>query len=159
MEPAPHAFAPAYTSNTRRETVYGGEIWGAWSPVARWKLMPSYSWLQRKSYLYWALGGATQYQIPSEDPKHSPRLRSMVDLSRTWQLDAAIYYTSAIAYYRLPGDPKFDLRINWRPTRRQEWSFGVFDALEKSGVEAAPEGPFLSSEARRNWQLKWVYRF
>ncbi|MBI4902320.1 MAG: TonB-dependent receptor plug domain-containing protein [Acidobacteria bacterium] len=157
--PTPYVYGQTKVWNARNETIYGGEVWGAWSPLPKWKLMPSYSWLRRNAYELEGLNTLKRFLVSGEEPAHQVRFRSLLDLTSTWQLDTAFYYTSAFPMHKIAAHPRLDVRVSWRPTRKQEWSAGLFDATEGPALEGPPEGPALSGQMRRMWQLKWVYRF
>lgn len=151
---------PMTIDNGGRGRSYGGEVASEWQVTDRWRLIPSYSYLNETRwkpsntpYLsYW--WDSTPATLP-----HQGQIRSQHDLSRTLKLDLMARAWTRDAPNGLPGAALLDVRLAWRPLRSSEISFAVQDLTNHHVLEAYPEIASPSIPIRRTFTIKWSQRF
>jgi iron complex outermembrane receptor protein len=138
---------------------HGAELATTWNAARRWRLTGGYSWLRVETDAYAGATGLDQYRTSSAPPHHQWDVRSNFDLTRTIQIDAALYYTAAMLQTGIPQHLRADLRIGWRPSANIEFSIGVQDALEANHVEYESTRFNQISMVPRNFYAKATWRF
>jgi iron complex outermembrane recepter protein len=113
---------------------YGGEVSVEFSATKSWSLRCGYSWLRIIPWDYSQRLSTSEIPGPT-DPQHQAQVHSNLDLTRTIELDAAMYYTGSIPAFALPAHWRADLRLGWRPWRWVEFSLAGQDLLSPEHAE------------------------
>ena len=139
---------------------YGGEVWTTWQARPRWRLVPSYSYLDEKRWAPTPPTGVFYLWdgIPARF-RHQGLLRSQHDLSRTVQLDLAARVRSREQTLGLPGVLLVDARLSWRPTRMVELGLSARNLTNRKVMECYPEAFIAAIPLRRTIVLSWTQRF
>jgi iron complex outermembrane recepter protein len=164
--PPPLVFAPGPVFSLRftmanggSSRSYGGEIWGSFQVQRRWKLIPSYSymnearWLPATEYFQYAWDG-TPASLP-----HQASLRSQHDLSRTVQFDLMARVRSRDNWLNLPGALLLAARLSWRPVRGGELSLTARNLTNRKTVESYADMIASAIPLRRTFAAGWTQRF
>jgi iron complex outermembrane receptor protein len=155
----PYLEIPIATTNQRHGESYGSELSATWNPSSRWRLIGGYGWLRVETRDYAGDTGIDQLRTSSATPHHQWEARSYFDLTRTIQIDTAIYYTAAMLQTGIPQHLRGDQRLGWRPSPRFELSIGVQDAFESRHLEYESTRFNQISEIPRNFYGKGTWRF
>jgi iron complex outermembrane recepter protein len=155
----PYLVIPVNTGNQRHGESYGAELSAAWNPTSRWRLTGGYNWLRVETQAYAGDVNTDELRTSLATPHHQWQGRSYFDLTRTVQIDCALYYTAAMLDTGIPQHLRADLRIGWRPVAKLEFSIGVQDALEANHVEYESTRFNQISEIPRNVYAKAIWRF
>ncbi len=155
----PYLELPLNIDNQRYGESYGAELAATWNANQRWRLTGGYSWLRVETRAYAGDNGLDQFRTSSATPHHQWELRSNFDLSRTVQIDSALYYYAAMLQTGIPQHVRGDLRIGWRPSPKIEFSIGVQDAFEPYHVEYESTRFNQISQVPRNYygRLTWSF--
>jgi iron complex outermembrane recepter protein len=138
---------------------YGGEIWATWHVTPRWRLLPSYSYLNESRWAAQSPGTVNRFDgEPSSFPQQG-LMRSQFDISRTVQLDVMARARSRDDDLGLPGAVLADVRLGWRPTRAGELSLAVRNVANRHIYAGYPEVITFAIPLRRTFSVKWVERF
>jgi iron complex outermembrane receptor protein len=114
---------------------FGGEVWGSFQVNERWRLTPSYSylnetrWAPSNGYFAYVWDGT-----PAELP-HQAIVRSQHDLSRQLKFDLMMRAHSRDTTLNLPAAVLLDARLAWRPTRSGELSLTVNDLTNREVLD------------------------
>jgi iron complex outermembrane recepter protein len=148
--PIPHLVLPEYTYNSLSGDTYGAELSAQWRVSDDWKIIASYSWLHMN---------LNPSDLTSGDsPQHQFQIRSYLNLTKTTELNAAVYYVSSLPDQQVPSYVRADLGVVWRPNRN--WEFGIWG--ENLVGEHTEFGSYRTpdlSEVPRNIFGKVVWRF
>jgi iron complex outermembrane recepter protein len=155
----PYLEIPVVTGNGRYGESYGAELATTWNATDRWRLTGGYNWLRVETHPYAGDTGPDEFRTSSATPHHQWEVRSNFDLTRTIQIDTALYYTAAMLETGIPQHLRGDLRIGWRPKPKIEFSLGVQDAFEANHVEYESTRFNQTSEVPRNFYGKFTWRF
>lgn len=138
---------------------YGSETAATWQISPKWRLIPSYSYLNERQWLPASLSTNYEWDLRSSSAPHQGLLRSQYDLSHKWQLDLMARARSRNSSFDLPGVMLFDARIGWRPGKGSEFSFAMQNIVGRPVVEAVSEVPFVAIPLRRTFTFRWTQRF
>ncbi len=135
---------------------YGGEIWSTWQVRPKWRLIPSYSYLDAT---LWKPGPAYGWLLDSFSSPHQGLIRSQHDLSRNWQFDLMARARSRDAQFNIPGVVLVDARLGWRPRRGTEFSFSAQNLTGRNVLEAYSQSAFASIPLQRIFVFRWTQKF
>jgi iron complex outermembrane recepter protein len=155
----PYLEIPALYGNQRFGESYGAELATTWNATNRWRLTGGYSWLRVATHSRPGDLSLDEARTSSATPHHQWNLRSNFDLTRTIQIDTALYYYAAMPQTGIPQHLRGDLRIGWRPVSKIELSIGVQDAFEANHVEYESTRFGQTSQVPRNFYGKMMWRF
>jgi iron complex outermembrane receptor protein len=152
--------AAAIVGNGGRGRSYGGEIWTTWQVRSRWRLIPSYSYLDEARWPP-AADGALRYIWDGTPARlaHQALVRSQFDVSRTVQLDLQARAKSKEQAFQLPGMVLVDARLGWRPVRTMELSLSVRNLMNRKNIECYPEVMVAAIPLRRTFVWALTERF
>ena len=134
---------------------YGGETSATWQVMPKWRLLPSYSYLDEARWLPQGM----VWDFLDSGSRHQALLRSQHDLTRKLQLDLMARARSRIIAFDLPGAVLFDARIGWRLTRQSELSLSVTDLTDRETFETYSQTPFVAIPSRRTYVFRWRQSF
>jgi len=151
-----HLLSKILYTNSRYGQAEGVELSAIWTASKRWKWMGGYSWLRIHSHAYPGEIDQKLAYAEADSPENQFQVRSYFDVSRTVQLDAAIYCYGGIIGNSLAGVPptplhlRGDLRLGWRPNTKLEFSGGVQNAFDPNHLEFGSPRVLAGSEVPRN---------
>jgi iron complex outermembrane receptor protein len=159
-DPGPaHIVIPLYEGNGGHGESYGGEISSNWNVNEHWRLTPSYSYLilNRRQ-------DASNFAVPSlptsvQDPRNQFQLRSILDLSRRVQLDAAAFYAAALPGLSVAAYARVDARLGYRLRQDVEVSVAGRNLQGGRHQELISLGPYPSATVGRSFLLKLTWEF
>ena len=159
--PAPHVIVPHILTNLRDGNAYGFEINSTYTPLDRWKVSGSYSYLQQITHS--TAPGKIVFSFPGQDgdnPRNQFQLHSYLTLPRNLEADASVYFVGALAGQAVPRYTRLDSRLGWRPTHALELSVGAQNLLDASHYEFKPYWEYLASgKVERSFYGRLTWRF
>lgn len=166
----PTANAPGYVeqlttfANARYGQSRGAEGSVTWRATSRWKLAGGYSWLRVTTGAYAGQDPALPGYRINQTPHHQFQIRSYHDLTRTLELDSALYYVSSFVDgpqmdIPIPRHVRADVRLGWRPNHALEISAGVQNAFDPSHPEMISSGLQQLLEVPRNVYGSVTWKF
>jgi iron complex outermembrane recepter protein len=155
----PYLEIPVSYENDRHGESYGAELSTTWNATTRWRLLGGYNWLRAETHSAPGDASVDEVRTSSATPHHQWIARSNFDLTRTIQIDAALYYYAAMPQTGIPQHLRGDLRIGWRPSAKIELSIGVQDAFEANHLEYESTRFTQLSEVPRNFYGKVTWKF
>lgn len=138
----------------------GFEVAANWQVLEWWRLQPSFAYLN----LQFKLDSDSNDTMSAFDALRNPHkkvmLRSIMDVSKTVDIDASLYYTDGVHAAGLKSYTNFNLRIGWRPVKRLELSLIGQNLLDKLHDEFPPS-LFLTvnNEVQRSVTGKITWNF
>jgi iron complex outermembrane receptor protein len=106
---------PIVLSNTLTARTSGVEISATAQAGARLQLRGSYSFLRERFGRAPGSRDITGGTSEANDPSHIGAVRSALDLPSNLELDATIWFASALPAPAVPGYAEMNLRLGWRP--------------------------------------------
>jgi iron complex outermembrane recepter protein len=103
--------------------------------TGRWRLIPSYTFLQMKITRDAASQDDTVEGTVGDSPKHQGGLRSSCNLPHNLEWDAAMYYVSPLALGPVPAYTRVDTRFGWRARESLELSVAGQNLLTPRHLE------------------------
>lgn len=152
----PRAFPVQVASDFTGDSA-GAELTADWQVTPIWRLRAGYTELRvhtEPASGTIARGGNRSISL---DPNHQASLRSALDLSRSWELDADLRYVGPIGNQALPGYAEMDARLGWRPGAGWEYSIVGQNLLHPEHAEF--DAPGSRSEIPRSVFAKASWEF
>jgi iron complex outermembrane receptor protein len=150
---------PYQVGNMMKGHTYGAELSTTWKATERWKLTGSYSWLKMQMQL---LSGSTDtYSINSADrsPQHQLQFHSYLDLPHRFELDGALYFTSALPGWNVTPYTRCDIRAGWRWEDHTDFSLVGQNLLSGRHLEALSDGELPATSIHRSVYGRIEWRF
>jgi len=94
-----------------------------------------------------------------QSPRHQGHVRSYWSVSRTVELDAALYLVDDLPYFAVPSYARFDARVGWSPIRELTFSVVGQNLLDDRHSEFGELGFDTVTEARRAYFGSIAWRF
>jgi iron complex outermembrane receptor protein len=130
-----HLVIPLQLGNGGKSETTGIEAAARWVPAKQWQLAAGYTWFERKS-LGASSGSALALQFnPSDNPRNQFHVRSVINLHKNLECDAALYYVDKLSSIAVPRYLRTDVRFGWRPNDAIELSFSGQNLFDKSHLE------------------------
>jgi iron complex outermembrane receptor protein len=156
LEPNPHGTGSVFLNRADGRT-HGIELWGAWQPLASWRLSAGLV-AQRVSTSLEAgskdASGATG--LATADPEHYASLRSSWDIAPGHEFDVMMRWVGKLPNPAVPAYTAVDLRYGWQVARNLELSLIGRNLLDPH------HGEFGAAAARSDYEralmLKLVWR-
>jgi iron complex outermembrane receptor protein len=157
----PVAVLPSVFSNSLRGHTSGFEASVQWSARPNWRLVGGYSSLCSELQFTGSGPSPATLGLPSvlPDPAHRFQLRSLYDLTRKLELDAALYAVSSVPGYAIPAYFRPDLRLGWRISPAFELSVKAENFLNRRHYEYLDEGWGASSRFGRRSYAALLWHF
>jgi iron complex outermembrane recepter protein len=150
LTPQPHLNIVTRFGNLMRGETHGVEIASNWNVAGRWRVIPSYSWLQFNMRLDANSLDPRSLGIERRSPRHQYQFRSNLDISRTLQFDAAAFYTSSLPNLAVPAYTRLDARLGYRPRQDLEVSLSGQNLQGGRHAEFISDGPYTRATIGRS---------
>jgi iron complex outermembrane recepter protein len=149
---------PFVAANNMGGGTYGGEVFGDWRVLPKWRLLGSYSYLQmslRKN-------SNSLDPLPDNPAGSSPHnqvyLRSSLDLGRHFEHDFIVRHVGSLPGLNIPSYNSLDMHVSWKAASGIELSIGSQNLLNDRHLEFIPD--FLNTaptEVKRTvyGQITW----
>ena len=156
--PPPHYLIPAQFGNGLLGYTKGVEIAPEFRPVDRWRLRGAYS------FLHMNIGRApnsrdigTAAGIVGSSPQNQVWVQSLLDISKSFQLDLTYRYVSALPAEAVPAYTTGDARLGWRLSRLLDLSLVGHNLLQPYHFESAGDpGPLVGIRRSAYLKLTWT---
>jgi iron complex outermembrane receptor protein len=165
--PAPYLLETAHTANGAAETGKGAEASLAWQVLPDWKLEGSYTFVLIDSWVSGSAAPGSLYGDEKEPSRNKWRLQSYVNLSKSWELDTFLYWTSEASPVTNIGSPnvlvpaytRLDVRIGYKAGRHWRLSLAGQNLLQARHLEGTTELLTAYSYVNRGVYLKSTWQF
>jgi iron complex outermembrane receptor protein len=158
LEPlSPPAAFPVVINSGLNGYSAGAELTAEWQATPTWRLRAGYTQLHVSSAPQPGRPDRASGRNVANDPTHQLLLRSLWDLSPTWDFDATLRSISSIANQRVPGYTELDLRLGWQATAALQFSLSGQNLLHAHHAEFNPPGS--RREIPRSVYAKATWRF
>lgn len=141
--PPAHLFIPFAFENGGHGRTYGAEVAATWSPTGLWRFTAGYSRLN----IDIKVGPFSQSTDPKAleggSPGNQLQFASYLNLGKTWDVDAFLYYAGRLKAFDVPQYTRVDARLGWRPTESLELSFIAQNLLDRGHLEFDTAGSFF----------------
>ncbi len=127
-----HLVIPLRLDNGGTAKTKGIEAAADWAVTTHWKLAAAYSLFDRTTDAGASVGGLG---TAGDSPRNQFNIRSLLNLSNRFELDAAVYYVGKLAALEVPRYLRTDVRFGWRVSEALEMSFVGQDIFDKRHVE------------------------
>ena len=152
--PVPHFTLQTRFGNLMQGQTYGIEIASNLNVTERWRLIPSYSWLNLAMRVDPASTDTiSRSLVEGNSPRHQIQFRSNLDISRKFQFDAAAYYTSVLRGTAVPAYTRLDARLGYRPAPSFEISLSGQNLQGGRHDEFLSIGPYARASIGRSVML------
>jgi iron complex outermembrane receptor protein len=155
----PHLAMPLLFDYKARATNSGVEATATWKVTNRWKLIPSYTFLNMKVRRNATSLDTTIEQTPGLSPKNQFGVRSFVDLPHHLEWDQTIGYVGALPTAGVPAYTRIDTRFGWRIGESAELSVVGQNLLRPRHAEFFDTFGLDRTEVERSVSLKFTWRF
>jgi iron complex outermembrane receptor protein len=155
----PHLVTPLLFDYRAHATDTGVEAIATWKATNRWKLMPSYTFLNMIVRRNATSGDTTIEQTPGQSPRNQFSVRSFVDLPRHLEWDQTIGYVGALTAAGVPAYARVDTRLGWRIGESAEFSIVGQNLLRPRHAEFFDSYGLSHTEMERSVSLKFTWRF
>ena len=91
----------------------GIEVSSEWRIAEKWRVSSSYTWMDMSLD-----GGNETYE--ESTPANQFQIRSYMDITRTLEINSAIYYYDPVPQYDIPSLTRLDIGVTWRPKNNME---------------------------------------
>lgn len=116
-------------TNEGRAQSYGGEVAVTWQPMENWRLRGSYSFVRVN------VEGPVEDTDERETPRHQAQLRSYMDISRNFQLNAAAYFVDEIPARDIDPYVRLDVGATWSINKNFDLSIWGQNLLQRRHQE------------------------
>jgi iron complex outermembrane recepter protein len=118
----PPAAFPVMISSGLRGSSDGAELTADWRIDPGWRLRLGYTEMRVRSEPQPGTLDRSGNRSIAYDPNHQAQLRSIWDLTPTWDFEAALRYVSQISNQEVPAYTELNLQTSWRPNAAWEFS-------------------------------------
>jgi len=118
----PPAAFPVVISSGLEGSSAGAELTADWRVAPAWRLHLGYTELRVGSEPQAGSPDRDSSRSVAADPNHQVMLRSILNLSASWDFDTDLRYVGPITNQEVPGYAEGDARLAWRPWRNVELS-------------------------------------
>jgi iron complex outermembrane receptor protein len=140
----PGTLRPITLANGAKDNSYGAELWATYAINDWWRLSAGANWLLRDLRNKPGFIDLSNGQAGGQDPATQAQLRSFMNLTPDWELDAALRSVGKVTQQipgitqisLVPGYVESDLRIGWHITPNTELDFSGLNLLHDRHLEA-----------------------
>ena len=161
----PHIQVPLIIDSKMTGETYGLELAAKWQVNPQWALQLAYSYLDMQLHLTSDSSDTTEEGDENDSPNHQFFLRSMLNLSNAWELDADLRYVSDTIRQEAAvqgGGEKYltlDLRLGWQPHPGLELALGGRNLLGRQMEFRSATIETQETEAEPTVYGSMVWRF
>ncbi|MBF0560091.1 MAG: TonB-dependent receptor, partial [Nitrospirae bacterium] len=130
---------PFVAQNQMKGRSYGTEISAVYQPFSWLRLYPSFSWLFVSLTPDIGSTDTQSYLAQNTAPLTQLMMRSLIDISRTLELDIEPHSESALKSLNIKGHSDINLQFAWKPLPKARLAVGVQNLLEKHHPEFTEE--------------------
>jgi len=161
LSPAPpHLVVPLLFDEKASATNYGVEFFLNWNVNSKLRISPGYSANRSKVRLDPSSTDVVVEATPGLSPAHKFQVRSLVNLSQTWNWDSSIAYTGRLSNGNIPSYVRLDSRLGWHIGESMEFSIVGQNLLSPRHFEFPGNSDFtLPTEVQRSVFGKITWRF
>jgi len=153
--------APHLTNtNAAKAETAGVEVAADWQAHSSWRLRLAYTYLHMQLYPNRLPGNTDADSAEDESPSHQVSFRSLLNVSKTVELDAWVRAVDRLSALNVGGYVTLDLRLGWQPIKGLDLSLVGQNLLDPHRPEFTPS--FVTSqptEAPRGFYGKLTWRF
>jgi iron complex outermembrane receptor protein len=129
VEFTPVTFVPLYWGNGMKGHTYGAEIWASYSIADWWRLGAGLA-EEREDFRYKpGSAGLLGTAVAGDDPDHHAFIRSSMNLSEHWFLDADLRTVGELPDPHVPGYTELNARLGWRVNEKLQFSLTGINLL------------------------------
>jgi iron complex outermembrane receptor protein len=165
LAPAPHLDVTATAANNIAGTGKGAESSISWQVLPSWKLEGSYTHDEVNTW-FTASAPAGSVEVTKQPSRNKWRLQSYVNLSKHWQADAFLYWTSAASPTNsygpnipVPSYTRLDVRLGYKAGQHWQLSLVGQNLLDARHLEAVSALLSLQSYVTREVYMKSTWQF
>ncbi len=120
---------PLLWGNAMEGHTYGVETWGSYAVRDGWRLGAGFT--SQRQHLRFKPGASRLLGVAQagDDPTHYGFIRSMINLSDHWTLDADLRGVGALPDPKVPGYVELNARLGWRVSDTLQFSLSGFNLL------------------------------
>ena len=166
FSPSPHLEVPEIASNYGTGIGKGAETSIAWQILPKWKLEGSYTYNLVNNRLVDSAPAGTVDTGGKQPSRNKWRLQSYVNLSKSWNFDTFLYWTSQGSPTNnygpdvlVPSYTRLDVRIGYKVGRHWQLSVAGQNLLQSRHLEAIEELLSAHSYVNRGAYLKSTWQF
>jgi len=130
---------PFYAANNMGGGTYGGEIFGDWRVLPKWRLLGSYSYLQMSLRKNLNSLDPLPDNPAGSSPHNQVYLRSSLDLGRHFEHDFIVRHVGSLPGLSIPSYNSVDMHLSWKAGSGLELSIGSQNLLNNRHVEFLPD--------------------
>lgn len=154
-----HLILPTRFDNLLDGETYGIEVSVNWQITKKWKLSPSYTFLDMEMHTDSASNDINRADsIEKSNPEHQFQIHSYLDLPYNLELDTALYYVSELHNIDVSSYTRLDMRLGWLPRDDLELSLSVQNLLDGRHLEFPVVEDVAGSEVPRSFSVGITWR-
>jgi iron complex outermembrane receptor protein len=113
--PQPHLLVPVALNNGIFGETFGAEIAATWKVTPIWRLTGSYSWLDMQLHHLSGTSNTMETIFEGTSPRNQAQIHSYLDITKSIELNAALYYVDNLHTGHIPAYTRVDAGITWHP--------------------------------------------
>ena len=158
--PQPHLVVPISFANVGPGQTYGAEALARWRVTDHWRLDGGYAWLRTSLF-------RRTIASDKDAPQQQFHLRSSLDLTQGWELNAVLYYVDRISVLSanllkpvdMPAYARFDLGLNWQASKHLELAMWGQNLLDPDHPEFGSYKTTAITEIPRTFYGRVTWRY
>ncbi|MGN6313849.1 MAG: TonB-dependent receptor plug domain-containing protein [Rhodanobacteraceae bacterium] len=129
IEVTPATLFPLVWGNGMQGHTYGADIWASYAIADWWRLGAGLS--EEREYFRYKPGsaGLLGTAVAGDDPDHRGFIRSSMNFSKHWFLDADLRSVGALPNPHVPAYTELNARLGWRVNDKLQFSLSGFNLL------------------------------
>jgi iron complex outermembrane receptor protein len=149
---------PVVLANLMNARTWGAELAATFAPLAYWRLHGYYGYLHEDVDFDPGSRDLTRGVNEYNDPAHTFKLRSSLDLPHAVEFDAFLRHVGRLPHPVVPAYAELGLRVGWRVSAPWEFSLIGTNLLHAHHPEFLPSTP-TREEFQRGVALRAQWRF
>ncbi len=128
-------FITSQNQNLMEGEAWGVEVASTWDVFDFWRIKVAFTWFELDLFLDPASQDTTSTAANGASPQFQANFRSYLDLSKGWELDAALNYVDELPDLGIEEYFRLDLRLGWHASEHVELSVTGQNLLERRHQE------------------------